>query len=347
MYCVKCGREADELYEHLCPDCYVRSRNFVEFPQDVIVHSCRSCGRFEILGEWKDSSFNEAAEAAIMDSTYIENGVELLDYELDMEQKSPIHHQASVLFHLRVAGLELEREASIRVRHREMTCPTCQKVNGNYYEAIIQVRPAAGGKFRGEELEDISREIRRMVDAGFSRNPGIFITKEEDMHGGRDFYIGDSSYASRMARRLVKNYGATYTESSSLWGMKNGRELYRMTYLVRLPPYRVGDFLEKDGKIYLLASIGSDRIQCIDLESWGDFSFDGRERVKVLGGEEMIKKAVIVSESTDEIQLMDPLDYRTLDVRKPAGFTSSGAAPVIRYQERLYLVPSLIKERGG
>ncbi len=346
MYCVKSGREADELYEHLCPECFVSSRTFVQFPSDVIIQSCRSCGRFEILGEWKNSDVGEALEAAVMKNIFIENGVRLLDYSLDVRQESDIHYAVTARLRLRIAGLEIEKEGKMRVRHRETTCPTCQKIRSNYYEAIIQVRPASGKKLRENELEDISREIRKRVDAGFSANPGVFITKEEDMHGGRDFYMGNRSYAHRIARALVKSYGATYTESSSLWGMKDGKEIYRTTYLVRLPPYRAGDFIEIDGKLYLLASFGSERLKCIDLETWGEFPFDRNERLKVLGGKEVVQRAVVVSESSAEVQLMDPQNYRTVDVRKPEGFTASEDAPVIRYEERLYLVPHL-HEKGG
>ncbi len=347
MYCVKCGREAEELYEHLCPACFVKSRTFVRFPSDVIIHSCRSCGRFEILGEWENSDLNEALEAAVMENILIEKGVQLLDYNLDVRQESDIHYSVTARLHLRIAGLEIEKEGKMRVRHRETTCPTCQKIYGNYYEAIIQIRPAAGKKFRENELEAISKEIRKRVDAGFSSNPGVFITKEEDLHGGRDFYLGNRSYAHRIARALVKNYGATYTESSSLWGMKDGKEIYRMTYLVRLPPYRAGDFIEIDGKLYLLASFGSERLQCIDLETWGDFPFGREKRLKVLGGKEMVQRAVVVSESSGEVQLMDPQDYRTVDVRKPEGFTASEDVPVIRYEERLYLVPGMAVKKEG
>ncbi len=346
MYCVKCGLEADELYEHLCPACFVSSRAFVKFPSDVIIYSCRSCERFEILGDWQDSDLNETLEAAVMQNIFIEKGVELLDYDLDVRQESDIHYSVTAHLCLKIAGLELKKEGKMRVRHRDTTCPTCQKIHGNYYEAIIQIRPAAGKKFRKGEMETISEDIRKRVDAAFSSNPGVFITKEEDIHGGRDFYLGNRSYAHRIARGLVKNYGATYTESSSLWGMKDGKEIYRMTYLVRLPPYRAGDFIEKDGKLYLLASFGSDRLQCIELETWGEFPFGRNERLKVLGGKEMIQMAVVVSESSSEVQLMDPQTYRTIDLKKPDGFTASENVLIIRHEERLYLVPHSALKKG-
>lgn len=343
---MKCGRETDRLYEHLCAECFASSRAFVEFPKDVIVHSCRSCGRFEVLGGWRDSSMEEALEAAVMEGILIENGVDLVDYAIDVEQRSEIHYSATARLVLEIAGLTVEKEGKMRVRHRETTCPVCQKVRSNYYEAIIQVRPAAGTRFREDELESISEDIRRRVVAGFDRNPDVFITKEEDMHGGRDFYMGNKSFAQRIARALVKAYGATYTESSSLWGMKEGREIYRMTYLVRLPPYRSGDFIEKDGRLYLLTSFGSDRLQCTDLETWFEFSFDKGGRLKVIGDAGMVRSAVVVSESEREVQVMDPVDYRTVDVRKPAGFVPGESVQVIRHEERLYLVPSAEGENG-
>ena len=346
MYCVKCGLETNDLYEHLCAECFASSRAFVQFPSDVIIHSCRSCGRFEILGDWQDCALEKALEAAVMEHVMIEKGIRLLDYDLDVKKQSDIHYSVTARLSLDVVGKNVEVEGKMRVRHRETTCPTCQLVRSNYYEAIIQVRPAAGSKFRKGELEVISSDIRKRVDAGFRSNPGFFITKEEDMHGGRDFYMGNRSFAQRITRAIVKSYGATYTESSSLWGMKDGKEIYRMTYLVRLPLYRAGDFIEKQERFYLLASFGSDRIHCIDLETWVDFSFDKSDKLKVIGGSEMILNAVVVSESSTEVQLMDPVDYRTVDVKKPEGFVNGESVPVIRHEERLYLVPRSARKKG-
>jgi hypothetical protein len=49
---------------------------------------------------------------------------------------------------------------------------------------------------------------------------------------------------------------------------------------------------------------------------------------------------VVVSESPEELQVLDPDTLRTVDLRKPAGFAPGQATVrVVRWADRLWLLP--------
>ena len=76
------------------------------------------------------------------------------------------------------------------------------------------------------------------------------------------------------------------------------------------------------------------------------FKKDEMRKARVLGGEEMVKTAVLVSENGSEIQVMNPNTYITVDMKKPAGFVPSDSVYVIDHDDRLYLVPSVVPPEG-
>ncbi|MCD6387722.1 MAG: hypothetical protein J7L30_05325, partial [Methanophagales archaeon] len=67
-----------------------------------------------------------------------------------------------------------------------------------------------------------------------------FITKEKKVRGGIDFYVSSSAYARRISREIVRRLGGSFSESPKLYGIKNGKRIYRVSFSVRLPPEEGG-----------------------------------------------------------------------------------------------------------
>ena len=103
-----------------------------------------------------------------------------------------------------------------------------------YYEAIIQVRPESAAM--GEALmEEIKSYVRSRVGSQANATEGCFLSKEEEVHGGVDFYVSSNALARAIARELAKKFGGTIGSSPRLHGMVRGKEVYRVTYIVRIP----------------------------------------------------------------------------------------------------------------
>jgi len=53
--------------------------------------------------------------------------------------------------------------------------------------------------------------------------------------------VSTNSFAKRFARDLAKEFGGTVGSSATLHTQREGKEMYRSTYVVRLPGFRKGD----------------------------------------------------------------------------------------------------------
>ena len=82
--------------------------------------------------------------------------------------------------------------------------------------------------------------VESMQDKG---NRALFITDSKEEHGGLDFYLSDKGSALTITKKVQGKYGGSIKQSSKNIGMKDSRQVYRMTYLLRLPSFRKGDFI--------------------------------------------------------------------------------------------------------
>lgn len=61
--------------------------------------------------------------------------------------------------------------------------------------------------------------------------------------------------------------------------------------------------------------------------------------VKVVGTKEDVKEAVVLGEGRRELQLMHPVTFETMDVRKPQGFERKGdTIKVFLHEGELYII---------
>jgi nonsense-mediated mRNA decay protein 3 len=132
-------------------------------------------------------------------------------------------------------------------------------------------------------------------------------------------------------------------------GKKDGRDIYRMTYLVRLLEFRIDDFIRLDEQIFQVLKISSDGILLRALENGKDFWFSTQDiaKAKIIGGPEIIKEMVVVSRGKNEIQVLDPDNLKTVDVLLWEGFNASGeSVKVVKYEGGYFLVQEEKLERN-
>jgi nonsense-mediated mRNA decay protein 3 len=169
-----------------------------------------------------------------------------------------------------------------------------------------------------------------------------FLSKKEYIHGGEDFYIGSSSAARQIAKRLIKKFSGKMIESSKLMGRKNGKEVYRLTFNIRVPEVQPGKFVRINNQIYLVTEVKPKRVGLLNLKSLKkqSMSNDKIEKVSILGGSELIFDAVVVIESNSEVQILNPDNMLTIDVIKPDGFVFEGeTVKIFKHDEDIFLLP--------
>jgi len=341
MFCVECGKEG-KTFEGLCSECYLSRRQLIILPKILDVQVCIHCFDVRIGKHWIDvPDIEDAIHLSIKESVKKEKNVDEIEIEEKLTERDPRNYSAHVVVSFRAGELEGKSEFDIDIRLKKDTCQRCGKKAGHYYEAILQLR-GSGKSFRHERIEQVRQYFLNRIKKIGSENREVFISKEEVIHGGSDFYLSSASTAKALAREMSKTYGANVKISHSIAGRKDGQDLVRMTYLVRLPEYEIGDILLLKDRYYLLKGFESNVLHLVDLETWSDSSISvGRfAEPEVLSRKDHVFATSVVSETDAEIQILDPQTLRPVDIRRPNGYqTGQKIVAIVRTKKGIMLVP--------
>lgn len=325
MFCVECGRE-DELVGSLCKDCYTKKHAKVSLPEHVDVTLCAHCSSMQTDRGWKDvGSVKEAAEAAIDSSLALSKDARVTGVDVQLSEQDERNMEAHVLVKLESSGVALERELTTIVRLKRGSCTECSKQQGRYYEAILQVRGAGRGLDKQGERE-IERHVMDRVAAMRRSSRAVFVSKVERVKGGLDFYFSTIQAAKAIARELQESTCAEYKESSSIWGRRDGKDIYRMTFLVRLPGYGAGDVVVFQARAFYVSRMSRGLVRGIDLITGEERTLKPKtaDECSLDTSHTNMLKGVVLIEKEHELQVLDPETMLPLDVKAPPGFVRRG-----------------------
>jgi len=341
MFCVECGKEG-ETYDGLCAECHLRRRRFVSLPEVLDVQVCGECFAVRIGKKWIDAlSIEKAVQMGLEDALVKDKSVGEAHLKVKLTERDVRNHLAEVDVEFRSGNFSASKSFKVNIRLKKDTCQRCGKKSGHYYEAIIQLRgpPEDFGPSRLEAAREI---IVSKVEKLGGQSRSIFISREERIHGGYDFYLSSNPTAKAIARDLTRIFGASSKTSNSLAGKKDGQDLVRMTYLVRIPDYEPGDVFSMGGKYYLLRSLEGGSLSFTDLETWQESSMAlGRlPEFEVLDRKSHVRQADIISDTGSELQVLDPETLKPADVVKPKRFVSTGqSVSILKTKRGILLVP--------
>ena len=341
MFCVKCGEEDVETINGLCLNCFLDGRKLISMPHHVDLMRCANCEEFSVDDQWVKKTLDQAVEdialttlAVIPEGRIASVGVAV---EKQEEKTFVVHVQADV----DVSGVIATDEDSVIVRLKNTVCKRCSRQLGSYYESIIQVR--TGEKTLDDDLRDeVVRAVTASVETQSRTNRSLFISKVQEVPGGVDIYLSSISLGKTLTRELSETYGAEVKESSSLVGVSSdGQEVYRVTFLLRLPMYHIGDVILHKDRPYKLTAVNKNGGKMIDLYDFRETSIKKFEllNIKVLFKAKEVKEATVVSTSSGEIQVLHPSSYLTKDVRIPKDSEIGETVRVVEYEEDLLFVP--------
>ena len=197
-YCVECGKPVDPG-EILCKECKQKKGVTYRYkPFQVMV--CKKCGRIRI-SRWGDTTKSL--------TRYFKPKPD--DISLDIEGDKAI---ISVSYQ----GFTDTIEQKIVYT----TCPDCSRIQGGYYEAILQLRPA--DKVAMYWLERLAKDKT--------------ITRKESLREGIDYYFYKWREAIALARELKKRVKGKIKVTRKLhtYNHQTSKRVYRVTVSFRVIP---------------------------------------------------------------------------------------------------------------
>lgn len=343
MFCVVCGKETDEeLRGGECASCYLEKNVLASVKDHVDVEVCVHCharkrgeiwleGHGELAPVVEDAVREGVVFAKVVDKPRLR--VEVVPED---ERNFTVIARAGGV----AEGVPFETELRTRSRIKNGTCVRCSRVQGGYYESIVQVR-STKRELSIEERRALktlaSRFIERIVSDG-DRN--AFVLRDQDVDTGIDIYMGTTNSGRMLAKQIANEWGGKVSEHPKTVGQKDGLDLIRLTFAVKLPEYRAGDVVVLYDEPFVVSSVGQKTVQLTEILS-GKLRHVERaevEKARVISPKEA-REAVVVSESERELQLLDPWTYETVTVLRPAGLGEvGGSVDVLRHDGELIIV---------
>jgi len=233
MFCVECGRDGPTV-EGLCTDCF-RKRNPIVRPPDAIdAVVCVDCNRVETKGGWVRVELETAIPMLLKERIPTDPRAIRITFTHVSRAEDERNFGLAVKAAARVSGVEIVQSFRIRLRVKQGLCPTCNRRRSNYFEGILQVR-AEDRPLTEEERGRLVAFVQEAVARRWAKGEEVFVSKVEDVRGGADVYLSSNTVARTIARDLADAFRGTVGSSPKLFGRKKGKDLYRVTYVVRIP----------------------------------------------------------------------------------------------------------------
>jgi len=332
MRCASCGRESEYT---VCGRCLAEKVKVVEIPSVIEILACSKCGKYR-LDKWRRVSLHDAISHHLSRTAGFHE-----DFRIESVEFRPVGDEVG-RYMIEVSGRIRDHSFShsdyFEVRVRKIACKKCSMQAGGYYEAIIQIR-ADKREISENELESILGLIYRETERE-DTNPKAFISKLVEKKEGVDVYLGDKKLAHKIARQLTKSFGAELKESSSIAGREDGRDLYRFTYLVRLPQYQTGDVV-RDGETIAVVS-NAEKKKAIDVYSGKGVNL---KSPVVVSKKDRLKTTFVLNVDRDVMEILDPESYESVAVKKPDfDFQPGDTVYVVKRGEIVVIHRSLVSE---
>ncbi len=237
-FCVVCGATGRALVDGVCAECAAQRTTLVQIPQRVDIVICPTCGARRVGQVWQRSGSSMLLTAEDLAPFLVVNpevAVRKVDWEETSVTPTVREYTAHALTRFRHVEQVVDLPFSVRIEHR--TCPECSRRSGRYFTSIVQLRGPADAR-----PAEKPPALRARLDEEWTR-----LWKEsrpdwrralqwrEELPEGYDCYFSDTLAARAVAKLAKQRFGASLKESASLFGRKDGRDVYRVTFCVRFP----------------------------------------------------------------------------------------------------------------
>lgn len=231
LFCPRCGSETKKLFNGFCLECLLADKKVFSLPEKIEVEVCSRCNRMRVRGKWV--AYSDGALLSLVKSESTFKGLELPKLVLRGVELNDKLGVIMLGVEGKVGGEELSLERIVTLKILRVTCPSCSRVSGGYFEAILQGRfePKTPKKKIDEKLSEIRAFLKKNEeDDALSR-----IVKIQFVNNGFDLSIGSKRAAKKAASFFEKQVRERVIVTSDIYtyDRNKGRPVKRYTFCLR------------------------------------------------------------------------------------------------------------------
>jgi nonsense-mediated mRNA decay protein 3 len=357
-FCPRCGEVIERMDpdrrdgrdDGLCDSCYIDEYDLVDAPDRIQVRVCSQCGAVHRGNRWVDVGAEDYTDIAIEEVTEalgVHVDASSISWQVSPEQVD----QTTIRMHCQFSGVlretPLTEAVVVPVKLSRETCERCGRIAGGSYASIVQVRGRGRDPDASEcqRAEEIAHDLVAELEANGDRE--AFVTEAAEVEGGLDIRLSTTRLGEQVARRIVRDLGGSFTDHETLVTEdEEGNELYRVTYAIRLPPYRPGEVIDPDddgGPVLVESVTGNLKGTRLTTGDHYEAAFeDGAEPdARRLGWAEDGRETTLVAIEDDHaVQVLHPDTYETKTIARPSYLdTDAETVRVLDSRAGLHVLP--------
>ncbi len=209
-HCPICNASSDDVVfvGEFCSKCAGKKLE-EKLPELIKIERCRICGRIQTKEGVME--IDRKSLQIVMQQRLNKFKVNLVSYGDDKAVLDIVEEGWSQ---------PVAAEKEVNIKYTKMTCESCYKKQGGYFEATLQLR---GDEERAERFAE---RFKRYIE-----ERGGFISEVKKVEGGYDVYASNKSDAAAYLKEKDIKAKASYTLSGL---NKSGKKVYKNTYAIRL-----------------------------------------------------------------------------------------------------------------
>ncbi|WNY25121.1 60S ribosomal export protein NMD3 [Methanolapillus millepedarum] len=334
LICPECGKETDGLVKNVCRDCFSQKFNLFELPLVLHARVCPQCGAHYYKSKWCDfENIEEIITLTAQENMLFHEDAQNVSIGMHPHPRSPYIYDVLVDMEADVEGIKLYKDAKTEIRIKREACDMCSRRAGGYFEGIIQVR--AGNRTpTKEEVHQCLQIINDTMIHQLKKGDKLaFVTDSMTFKDGADIFIGSTNAGRHVCKRIIELMGGSVSESYTLAGVKDGKEIFRTTFAMRLPEFKKGDVIYMDGKVVEVRNCAK-RLTGINLLDSATYFTESEnlKDAKYLGNVADAQSAVLVDVEENAILVLDPVTYETVTIKKPISFNALAGAEIMVFR---------------
>ncbi|MDD1715808.1 MAG: 60S ribosomal export protein NMD3 [Methanolinea sp.] len=316
--CPLCGNPSPE--GEICGRCRVGKTPWLECQSRVSPIECPSCGARKEAGSWTDHSRprDDLARELALRGIRLHPQVRNPRFSITLDEHSVNRTRATCHVEGVLFGEEVEGDCTVEIAWKKEQCDRCSRISGSYHEGVVQVR-ASGRKPSPREIATTSRIAQEVEDSLQASGERLsFISDLQETRDGVDITVGSQRIGQEIATAVTRALGGRCSTHPKLVGEKAGRQLYRITYSVRLPRFTRGDIVLIHGKYGEVLAAEGKGIRYLDLATNAVKTASESLVERLAGNARDAPEWLVAFRDGDTAGILDPETGATLEVKVPA-----------------------------
>jgi nonsense-mediated mRNA decay protein 3 len=301
---------------------------------------CPSCGALKQVNTWTDTHRERAGLASELAKAAVRFHPDVRKPSMVVKVEDNTLNRSTATIDLKgwLYNTPVEGRCSVELIWHKEQCDRCNRISGSYYEGIVQVR--ADGRlpstFELQMSAGIAQQVEDSLQAGGERLS--FIVDTNETREGLDRTVGSQHIGTLISQGIIAQLGGRFTTHPKLVGEKNGRQLYRITYSVRLPRFQKQDVVLSHGRYFEVVRVESNHLKVLDLTEGIPRAVREADVERLAGNLRDAESALVAFADASTMGILDPETCQTKELRKLKWLDVKAGQHVLVLRDRDHLV---------